>query len=314
MPTRKEASKYRQDFIRKREEAINSRINILQENLYDNVIEAFLNQAKQNGLTKNSSAQDISSLLGLERAIKKGYLNGFPEIMRETVNAARSLGDLNQMYFSTLVDSNRLDEIRDKTKKILDKRLGLDENGKVLEKGFVNRVISNKTVQKRFIKQVQVLASKNLSVSEFQNGLKNIIVSSPGKQGIVQQHYNTFASTLLSNIDRSNSQVYADELELNHFIFGGGLIKTSRCFCIKCNGKIFTRDQADKWALILNQPCGPVWDEVRDGKYIPTENMGGLGCLHVPDWITEELAVGNTRKHNKKAAERNKNFVDKNIK
>lgn len=314
MPTRNEASKFRQDFIRKRELAINSKINLLQENIYDSLIETFLNQAKKQGLTKGSSVEDIRSLLGLERTLKKSYLDGFPDIMRETVNAARSIGDLNQVYFSTLVDSDRLDEIRDKTKSILDRRLGLDENGKITTKGFVGRAISDPAVQKRFVKQVQSMVAKNLSLSEFQAGLKDLILSSKEKDGLIQQYYNTFASTLLSSVDRSNSQVYADELDLNHFIYAGGLLKTSRCFCLRRNGKIFSREDADKWSSMLGAPCGPVWDESRDGTYVPTEQMGGLGCKHTPDWITDELATGNKREHNKKATERNQKFRDNNVK
>ncbi len=311
MATRKEVSKIKQDWIKKRNDAINSKINLLEENIYDSLIPDFLAYAKSEEIRKQSNKSNVEELNKLERAIKKGFVNGFPDVMRETMKASKALGDLNLMYFSTLMESNRLDEIHEKTNKIIDKRLGLDENGKIKPNGFIDKTIKDTTVQKEFIREVKRIVGSNGDTQMLQNRLKTLVLSSPERNGLVQQYYNSFANNILNTIDRSNSNIYAEELELEHFYFGGGLIKSSRKFCIFCNGKIFTRDLSDKWRDKLGKPDGPAWDESRDGKYIPLEHMGGHGCLHTPDWITPELAKGNTREQNATATERNDKFKER---
>ena len=62
------------------------------------------------------------------------------------------------------------------------------------------------------------------------------------------------------------------------------------------------------WKELLGKENGPIWDESTDGEYVPTEQMGGYGCLHSPDWITADIAQGNKGVYNKAAAVRNANF------
>ena len=62
---------------------------------------------------------------------------------------------------------------------------------------------------------------------------------------------------------------------------------------------------------MLNKKGGPIWNENIDGKYIPTEQMGGYGCRHVPDWITSDLANEFRSENNKRATERNQKFREK---
>lgn len=308
MPTRKELSKIKQDWIKKRNEAINSKINLLQENIYDTVIPDFLALAKAEEVRRQSNKSSVAELNSLERQIRKGMMNGFPDVMKETVRASRALGDMNLMYYSTLVESDRLDEIRDKTKKIVDKRLGLDEDGKLKKDGFVDKTIKDTKVQKEFIKEVKRIIDSNGDTQMLMNRLKTLILGGPERNGIVHQYYNTFANNILNTIDRNNSNIFADELGLNHFYYGGGLIKSSRSFCLEKNGKIFTREQAEKWK---SSPFIIKMYGKKIGLYDPLEEMGGYGCLHTPDWITEELAKGNTRDQNAKAKERNQNFKNR---
>lgn len=308
MPTRREASKIKADWIEKRDAAIRSRINQLQEEIFNKLIPDFIAMARLEEIRKQSNKSNMAELARLEAIIKKSMANGFPEVMRETVRAARQVGDLNQMYFSTLMESDRLDEIRDKTTKIINKRLGIDENGKILKDGFVDKTLRTDKVQKEFISEVKRMIATNADMQSLQGRLKTLILGSAEREGIINRYYNTFATNILNNIDRSNSVVYANELDLNYFYYAGGLIKTSRSFCINKNGKIFTREQAEKWKddpFIVKMYGKKIKD------YDPYTEMGGYGCLHTPDWITDELAKGNIREQNAKANDRNQKFKER---
>jgi hypothetical protein len=302
MPTRKEISKTKQDFITKKESAISADISKVSDQLLSDVLANI-------GGYKTTGKVNQRDLL---KVLKSAFTDNFPSIMRETASAGKSLTDLNLMYFSTLLDSNRLTEVKNNVSRSVDKNLGLNPDGSLRQNGFIDKALNSEKLQQTFIKEINTALKGNPDVSVLKDRIQTFIVGNDVQNGLLQRHYNTLAKDLLITIDRTNGNLFADQLGLKDFIFGGGLIKTSRAFCLKCNGKMFNTDQAKQWKDLLGKSNGPVWDESRDGKYIPTEQMGGLGCRHVADWITYDIAQGNKTAYNAKAAERNKNFKDKN--
>lgn len=302
MPTFKEVSKIKSDHILKREDAIKNTLNNLQGNLYEKIVTDFSKIAsdKKEGKQPNLNA--------LQNQFKKFYNANFVDVMKQTIAASKSLTDLNQMYFATLIDSNQLDEIHDKTKLIIDKRLGIDENGKLKPGGFTDKALDNQRIQKNFIKEVKNILSGNPDVALMQEQLRNFITGTKNSSGILESRYRVLSQDILIQTDRSNSLIYANELDLNSFYYGGGLIKTSRKMCLNNNGKIFTRSQAEKWRS-LEEITKMYGDNLSD--YNPLVDMGGFGCRHTPDWITEDLAKSLKGENNAKAKERNQAFKDK---
>lgn len=303
MPTRKEVSKLKKDFVEKRKAVIYSKMDNINQSIYEKIMSELMKQSK---------TKDSYTITELQAVFKKEFETKFPLVMKETVNSTRSLVDLNEMYFSTLVDSNRLNDIKNNINKTLDKRFGIDSNGKVIKGGFLDRSITTSNAQSLFTKEVKKILTGNPDPVALQDKIKNFLIGTPQVNGLITQYYNTFSKDIINTIDRNNGNVFADELGLNNFYYGGGLILTSRAFCLKCNGKIFNREQADKWKNQLNTASGPIWNEKKDGTYDPLSQMGGYGCLHNPDWITESLANDIKGQQNKKAAERNAAFKDRN--
>ncbi len=302
MPTFKEVSKIKSDFITKREDAISTSLADQQSNLYDKLLSDFIKIASNKVDGKNVSTST------LQAQFKKHYNENFTDVMKQTINASKSLTDLNQMYFSTLMDSNKLDEIHDNTKKLVDKSLGVTDNNKLISGGFTDKALDNKKVQKLFVKEVNVILSGNPDVNLMQNKLKDFIIGNKKGGGILERYYRNFASDLLISIDRSNSLVYANELELQSFFYGGGLLTSSRSFCISKNGKIFSRAEAEKWkdSTFITSMYG---EKIND--YQPLIDMGGYGCRHTPDWITQDIAKELKSENNSKAKDKNKAFKDR---
>lgn len=312
MPTRKEASKLKYDYILKREGVIRSKISLKQEELYNKIVDEFITQYKFN-VEKGSrgDGKDVSELLRkLERSIKKYGLDVNPEILRDYISSARSLGSLNLMYFSTLItDYNKLEAIKIKTDKLLNKRFGIDDEGLIIKDGFLDKMVKDETIQKRIIKEVRTGVSKGIDIQQLRQNLKVLVIGAPGKSGAIEQYYNTFAKDILNSINGANNNIYRQELGLKHAYYAGGLIKTSRSLCLKNNGKIFSTKQIE---ALREDPFIVNMYGANIGDYDPYELPGGYGCLHSWDWITEDLAKGNTRDQNKKASERNEAFKNRN--
>lgn len=304
MPTSKQVSRLKAEQIDKKQKAIGAKITTMQENLYDKVSTQFLTL-----LNKRDKEKDLPSTNQIQNIVKKEFNAAFPDIMREVVKSSRSVSDLNLMYYSTLLDSDQLDVIRDQTSKTIDRKLGIDENGKIKQGGFLDRAIDDRKIQNDFVKLVNKLMQSGQDAQSIQEKLKEFMIGSKLSGGFIEQYYKGFAGTLLTEIDRGNNLVYADKLQLNYFYYSGGLILSSRPFCIDKNGKILHRDQAERWK-----------DDSRIKKmygkeissYVPLRDFGGPNCLHGADFITDDMAVGSIREQNKKAAERTAAFKNRN--
>lgn len=303
MPTRKEVSKIRADFIEQREKLIRSRISDKQLELFDLLVNKYLSKP----LDKASTQSIINQI---QKAVESFASETNTSILKQYSSSATSLADLNLMYFSTMIDNQqRLNEIKDKNIEILNKRLGLNDDGSLKRNGFIDKMIADDSIQKAVIKQVKLAASSGADPLTLKNNLKKIIVGAPGGVGVFEKHYNTFAKDILNRIDNANNRIYAQELGLKHAYYSGGLIITSRSFCIKNNGKIFSEDQIKEFK---NDPFIKDMYGKNISEYDPFELPGGYGCLHTLDWITSDLAKGKTREQNKLATERNKRFKERN--
>lgn len=281
MPTYKEISKLKNDLLDARENKIKRTLSYQQQNLYDSLLNDFLKAAKDKIEGKKVD------IYKLQAELKKQYALNFPEVMSEVVKASDSITNLNDRYFSTLVDSGRLGEIQDKTFAVINKTLGVSDKGKLITGGFIDKIIENKGVQQAFAKKVNNILNGSPDIVLMQHKLKEFIVGSKESTGLLERHYRTFAKDLISNIDRTGALVYANELELNSFYYSGGIILTSRSFCKSKNGKVFTRAQAERWkdSAFITDMYG-----MNINDYEPLIDMGGYGCNHRPDWITEDLA------------------------
>lgn len=82
--------------------------------------------------------------------------------------------------------------------------------------------------------------------------------------------------TNLDGFQRAMSNRESEKLGLNYFIYEGGLIQTSRQFCISRAGKIFHRDDLATWD---------------NGQGIPASiYLGGYRCRHQINWISDSFA------------------------
>ncbi len=68
---------------------------------------------------------------------------------------------------------------------------------------------------------------------------------------------------------------------MDYAIYEGGLIKTSRPFCKKHEGNVYTRDE-----IAAFDP-----KEAIPPNYNPFVDMGGYGCRHYYSWVPRAVAI-----------------------
>ncbi len=100
-------------------------------------------------------------------------------------------------------------------------------------------------------------------------------IHNDAKDSFVNKVYSNTINTA-DGFERGLGIKKASDLNLKYFIYEGGLIQTSRPFCVARAGKIFTVEQLKSWDNGQKLPVIPY--------------LGGWNCRHHINWISDELA------------------------
>ena len=170
-------------------------------------------------------------------------------------------------------------------KMILDRRLGIDEKGKLVKHGYMNGLLDDAPIRseiQRFVFKEMFRAS---GFESLKKGIKEFIEGDKGKFGLFQKHYKTFSYDAYAQLNSFTSGQYANQLGMYHFIYNGGLIETSRAFCKSRNAGVFSTEEAENWKN--DEDLVAIEDKERYNWLI---DRGGYNCRHSIDFIAPEIA------------------------
>jgi len=98
----------------------------------------------------------------------------------------------------------------------------------------------------------------------------------------MSQYATIYANDSIMNFHNSVHMKKATDLGMQHFLYYGNLISTSRDFCILRVGKVYTKEEIDGWTFGWSGKSGPAFT-----------NRGGYNCRHRwvavrKNWIDDE--------------------------
>lgn len=203
------------------------------------------------------------------------------EIAKTMVDGVKSILDFNGKYYQGFNTKAVLIPINATVKEFMQSWLGLKGNGALEGNGYLQKTVSDTKV----LNELKNLALRAVVGQQGHDAMraevKQFIEGNQQTAGLLQKYYRNFVYDTYSQVDRAAAQVYADKLKLNYAIYEGGLIKTSRKFCIERNGKVFTREE-----IAAFDP-----KEAKQPNYNPFTDLGGFGCRHHLNWIPYTVAV-----------------------
>ncbi|MFO0089780.1 MAG: hypothetical protein ACK518_03165 [bacterium] len=100
---------------------------------------------------------------------------------------------------------------------------------------------------------------------------------------IVNKYFNRWTGDIYSQYQRAAANEVRKKIGLKYAIYQGGLIETSRKFCIDRNNKVFSEDEIKSW-VDLDFNGKPVTG------YDPIIDCGGYNCRHRLDWVSDSFA------------------------
>lgn len=260
-----------------------------QKKLYELILSEYLPRFElEEGVIVNSPAND--ALIGeidklftkLEKAIYRDVIGIFAADLLKGV-------ELSAEYYVALGFKkgvvNKL--LRDKVR--LEQRIGITSTGRLKKDGYLYKLGQTAQVRQELLDYVLKNLTGDTSFLDFQLGFRNLVIGNKRKKGLfttgrLQKYFDQYAYDTFNQVDAVANKQLATNLQLEHFIYEGSLIGTSRKFCEKRAGKAFKVSETKKWK---NDP--DLIDKKTKDSYRPLIDRGRYRCRHFIKYITKEL-------------------------
>ena len=260
-----------------------------QKKLYELILSEYLPRFElKDGVIVDSAANDaligeIDKLFSkLEKAMYRDVIGTFAADLLKGA-------ELSAEYYVGLGFKKKVVNtlLRDKVR--LEARIGITSTGRLKKDGYLYKLGQTAQVRQELLDYVLKNLTGDTSFLDFQLGFRNLVIGNKRKKGLattgrLQKYFDQYAYDAFNQTDAVANKQLAANLQLEHFIYEGSLINTSRKFCEKRAGKAFKVSETKKWK---NDP--DLVDKKTKDSYRPLIDRGRYRCRHFIKYITKEL-------------------------
>jgi hypothetical protein len=204
------------------------------------------------------------------------------------------LPGLNVAYFEAL-NVRGCKELRAPLSGFLERKFGVTATGDVAPGGYLSTLVGDTTAQRELLRFAYTSQASGAGITAYRQGLEALVTGGNGAKGLMETLYAEAGDTF-AEADRSLQGIAAERLGLTAFLYQGGLIKSSRPFCVKRNGKVFTGAEIDLFGTSADTYGGYAnkAEGLFSGKsapYEPRVNLGGYSCRHTLHALPASVAL-----------------------
>lgn len=162
-------------------------------------------------------------------------------------------------------------------------RFGLGPAGELKPGGFFAAFMGDTTLASSVKQLAWKSKAAGVGLEQFKRDVNALVDGEPGRAGLVQRHFNTFAYDTYQQADAQTQDFYAVKLQLPAALYLGGEIAGTREFCHERQGNVYTREEIAGWANLEFSGKTP--------DYNPFTDRGGYRCRHHLHYITARMAA-----------------------
>lgn len=174
-----------------------------------------------------------------DRAFDKAMKNsGYYESLNQYTGAITALTDANSKYFDFILDTFTPDA----------------HYLKSLQKSSVETIVNllaNDGLEVQLKQPLMNILNQNVnsgaSLSDMLRQVREFIQGSPDAEGKLLRYSKQVSKDTLFQFSRSMQESISQNSGLNYYLYAGGLMDTSRPFCIARAGKYFHRKEIESW-------------------------------------------------------------------
>lgn len=201
---------------------------------------------------------------------------------------------LTESYFAELGVAG-FNKLRAPLADYLTARLGITAEGLPVPGGYLSTLTGDTTAQRALLNYAFSSQAAGVGLTEYRKGLQAVVLGTGTGKGLMQALYAQAADDL-NRADRVLQGLSAERLGLPAAIYAGGLIASSRPFCVVRNGRCFTRAEIalmgtskDHLGGYTNKAEGLFSGKVEP--YNPLEDAGGANCRHGWHFVSSVIAL-----------------------
>lgn len=282
-------SQQREDFLSKQSKKLNNDIDKSQKRFYRLLLDGFINglAIDEYGILI-STANTFLLPSRLDELYDAFIESDIKPIVNDFTSNIDKLLNLNKKYF----DSIKAGAGHKSIKEIILSKLGITGavtlGGSLIYSLLVDRDVIG-AIKSVFMGSI----GAGLTITAFKIAVEHIVTKNKG--GLIKDLFEQTLPDPYVKIDRFIGVTYSTELLLKYAKYQGGVIKTSRDFCIERNNKVFSMDEIRKFGTPQDEFGG--YTDKGLGKfqgktdpYNPIIDLGGYNCRHQLDPISDELA------------------------
>ena len=177
--------------------------------------------------------------------------------------------------------------LKDKVR--LEAKLGITSTGKVKKGGYIDTLGKTAQVKQQLARYVVSNLTGDTSFLDFQLGMRNLVIGNKRVKGLatngaLEKYFDQYAYDTYNITDATANKQLASNLNLEHFIYQGSVIDTTRKFCRKRAGKAFKVSDTKEWK---NDP--DLIDKKTKDEYRPLIDRGRYRCRHRIRYVTETI-------------------------
>lgn len=270
----------RENLIRDLDSSLDGLIKKYQAKLFSSV-NSVLDQLvtdQEDKLVNNSA--NISVIGTLDKELNLADDSAKTAVINSLVTGFSKIVSFNGEYFQEM-DAVNIKPVSNSVMDSLRNWLGIDKKNDLRKNGYLDTLVKS-SVLKNEIKQRTVSAVvTGQGWKETKDNMGEFIQGNKDRLGAMQKYYRNFTYDTFAQVDRKASEDFGNSLGYNFAIYAGGLIETSRKWCIDHNGLVFHISEIR--AFKPKEAIPPNYDPIAD--------LGGYGCRHSLNWIPDSLAI-----------------------
>jgi hypothetical protein len=275
---------------------LNKDVVVIQRELLSNILNDYIDvfSLDEDGAIKNTTA-NILRATAIDRIVNEWNVAYQQNVLKEFTNRVFELAGYNKDYFASLkiAEKEKLLSSMVELEKHINATLGIKKvkQGekyvtRLIKGGYLSTLEGSEPIKQELKSYVLESVNSNVGFKEYRKGFENILQKDGG---IVDRYYKTYVYDSFVQIDRIESTFLAKRLGLKYFVYQGSLIKTSRPFCCKRAGKVFSIEDVDSWKCDVNLIGKPKGQDC-DDSYRPLIELGRWNCRHSLRYMSDELA------------------------
>jgi hypothetical protein len=210
-------------------------------------------------------------------------------VLKKTANDMLKMTGMSVEYYTAMGFSEKtLKSIEEKTG-FISTRIGITKKGEIIKGSYLDSLSQNTEVRMELKDYVLNSISTAKPYNEYLKGFRETVVGGKEINGALERYYSQYAYDSFNQVEAAIENKFATELDLKYFIYSGGIIATSRAFCRKRAGKVFSIEETANWKCdpdLIGKPKGQKCDD----SYNPLIDRGRYRCRHVIQYISDEMA------------------------